>query len=160
MAVNGNWKAMTPEDLIVAMQLPGNCITPIKGTPDCMSLLNALSEIHEGCKQIRCPYSLHGYAYKTLPDNLYALLTGEQVIPPADPGEIPHFDDNISNAANSNRSTNFARAKQLFDQDQNIDTACIKLLKDAFTTDTRMALSTMFSSAVEHVFIRFFDSCW
>ena len=121
------YKAMTPKEVMTAMQLSRGCLTPIIKTPDCRTLLRALSEIHEGAKQNRCDCVLNDYAFVTLPMPLYKILYGKIVNPPQNPGELPTFDDNISNAANSCCSNAFFCAKQLYDILNNVNTTFIIL---------------------------------
>jgi hypothetical protein len=83
------YKAQAERELIEIIEAEG--IEHISGKPNCHTLLKLVNQLAAGCRAIECEYSNYGLSYLVLPQALYQILTGENIVAPAPYPAVPPY---------------------------------------------------------------------
>ena len=83
------YKAQDVSSIVEIIEAEG--IEPIPGRPDCHSLTKLLNQLANGSRNIECDYSNFGMMWLVIPQNVYQILTGENVVAPMQPPTIPPY---------------------------------------------------------------------
>jgi hypothetical protein len=149
------YKAPTERDLVEIIEAEG--IEHISGKPTCHTLLKLVNQLAAGCRAIECEYSNYGLSYLVLPQGLYQILTGENIVAPAPYPAVPPYDPNGTQTENNIIHIHWQKNKELKDQMDNCNKALIALTKNKFESKYRLQLQSLFTGIPDRTFIAFFN---
>ena len=93
------YKALGVEAIIKIIEAKG--IETIQGQPNCHSLINLLNQLGNGTRNIPCEYYQYEMLWLVQPQNIYRILTGENIVAPIDPGLFPAYQERASTTTNT-----------------------------------------------------------
>ena len=132
-------------------------IKNIQGRPNCHTLLKLVNQLAAGCRQIQCEYSQYGMSWLVLPQAIYQILTGENVVAPNPVPLTPPYNINGSQIENSIIQIQWQKNKELRDQMDNTNRALIAITKSKLDTKHRNMLQSLFTGIPDRTFGAFFD---
>eukprot|EP00956_Cyclotella_meneghiniana_P022200 scaffold41617_cov75-Cyclotella_meneghiniana.AAC.5 len=143
MSSSSYYKADSAKDIQEIIETEAN-ITPIRGHPDCHTLIQLLNQLCKGAKEVSCDYSAYGLMWLCLPQPIYFALTRENVVTPMQPPQTPPYDPQGSATKNALITIQWQKNKELWDQMQNANKALINAAKGALNEESRDALTNLF----------------
>ena len=94
-----SYKAQSERKLVEIIEAEG--IEHISRTPNCHTLLKLVNQLTAGCCAIECEYTNYGFSYLVLPQALYEILTGENIVAPAAYPAVPPYNPNGTQTKNN-----------------------------------------------------------
>ena len=149
------YKALDVSSIVEIIEAEG--IENIIGRPDCHTLTKLLNQLANGARNIECDYSNFGMMWLVIPQNVYQILTGENVVAPMQPPTIPPYLPNGTQQQNAVISLQWQKNKELYDQMTNCNKAHISIMKTKLDQKIRANLSSMFTGTPETTFEAFFN---
>jgi hypothetical protein len=139
------YKAQSEHELIEIIEAKG--IEHISGKPNCHTLLNLVNQL-----------SNYGLSYLVLPQALYQILTGENIVAPAPYPAVLPYNQNGTQTENNIIHIHWWKNKELKDQMDNCNKALIVLTKSKFEESKyRLQLQNLFTSIPDCTFITFYN---
>jgi hypothetical protein len=139
------YKAQSEHELIEIIEAKG--IEHISGKPNCHTLLNLVNQL-----------SNYGLSYLVLPQALYQILTGENIVAPAPYPAVLPYNQNGTQTENNIIHIYWRKNKELKDQMDNCNKALIVLTKSKFEESKyRLQLQNLFTSIPDCTFITFYN---
>jgi hypothetical protein len=120
-----------------------------------MRMINELSYV---AANFDCTYSQFGYMHLVLPTNLYLQLTGENIVLPVDPGEMPPYVQNADATINHAVLLQWQRRKGIHNQMVNVNKALMAVAKAHINQETRNAMQTLFVGNIHRTFHEWIDN--
>ena len=136
MSSSSYYKADSAKDIQEIIETEAN-ITPIKGRPDCHTLIQLLNQLCKGAKEVSCDYSAYGLMWLCLPQPIYFALTRENVVTPMQPPQTPPYNPEGSATENALITIQWQKNKELWDQMQNANKALINAAKGALNEESK-----------------------
>ena len=159
MTSSSYYKADSAKDIQEIIESEAN-ITPIKGRPDCHTLIQLLNQLCKGAREVSCDYSAYGLMWLCLPQPIYYALTRENVVAPMQPPQTPPYNPEGTATENALITIQWQKNKELWDQMQNANKALINAAKGALNEESRDALTNLFVGTAYRNFFLFFDGLY
>ena len=159
MTSSSYYKADSAKDIQEIIETEAN-ITPIRGHPDCHTLIQLLNQLCKGAKEVSCDYSAYGLMWLCLPQPIYYALTRENVVAPMQPPQTPPYNPEGTATENALITIQWQKNKELWDQMQNANKALINAAKGALNEESRDALTNLFVGTADRNFFLFFDGLY
>ena len=148
------YKALEVEAIIKIIEAEG--IEAIPGRPTCHTLIKLLNQLGNGARNIPCEYSQYGMLWLVQPQNIYRILTGENIVAPIDPGLFPAYQERASTTANTIIQIRWQKNKELYEMRCNTDKALIQIAKSKIDPSYREQLTDLFVGVPDRTFEAFY----
>ena len=149
------YRAQTVSEITEIIEM--GTIESIQGQPTCHSLLKLVNQLAAGCRAITCEYSQYGMSWLVLPQAIYQILTGENIVEPNPVPLVPPYNPNGTQTENTIIQIQWQKNKELCDQMENTNKALITITKSKLDEKHRTMLQSLFTGVPDRTFGAFFD---
>ena len=152
------YKALTVAECIKFIK--SEHIDTIQGRPMCHLLCTLLNQLANRARNVPCDYSNYGMSWLVIPVAMYIVLTGENVVAPNQPPQVPVYPPNASQQDNMIINITWQKNKELWENMINMGRALISVAKSKLDPKYRQNLSNMLTGVTDRSFREFFDKLY
>ena len=149
------YKAPTERELVEIIE--AESIENVSGHPNCHMFLKLINQCAAGCRAVECEYSNCSLSYLVMPQGLYQILTGENIVQPALYPQVPPYNPNGTQTENNIIHIQWQKNKELKDQMDNCNKALISIAKNKLESKYRLQLQSLLIGIPDRTFINFFN---